>query len=112
MFFPLLIEFEETLRPTCYTPERTAPKFFVREDNDARRRLCYKGAYPRKFIPENINYLDHNILELGNRMKAHSSKKNELFYDSMDTVFRRKTPLAVRRYISYSLIIERNYQKR
>eukprot|EP00826_Nyctotherus_ovalis_P010438 TRINITY_DN1274_c0_g1_i1.p1 TRINITY_DN1274_c0_g1~~TRINITY_DN1274_c0_g1_i1.p1 ORF type:complete len:100 (+),score=0.85 TRINITY_DN1274_c0_g1_i1:108-407(+) len=63
----------------------------------ARRRNLYRRLNSKKHVEGNINYLDHNILSLGNRSRASSIiKATERLYESVDNLSRRKSPLLTR----------------
>lgn len=50
----------------------------------------YRGQRPRKRVPENMNYYDHNILGLGNRLPLKQENSLTLF-KSIDAVIRNRT---------------------
>jgi len=78
-------------RQDYFTPIRHA-RAYTRsgEEIDSQLKLKYKGYYPKKAVKGNINYLDHNILSLGNRL---SVSKADGFYDSVDIAFRNGSPV-------------------
>lgn len=57
------------------------------EEIDSQLKLKYNGHYPKKLVKGNINYLDHNILSLGNRQSVSNAKDNGL-YDSVNAAYR------------------------
>jgi len=62
-----------------------------------RRRNLYKGLNPKRHVEGNINYLDHNILSLGNRSRTSSINNNpDILYESVDKASKRKSPLPTR----------------
>lgn len=42
-----------------------------------RRQGLYKGLNPRRYVQGNVNYLDHNILSLSNRVQAYTVNKTK-----------------------------------
>jgi len=77
---------------SCYTPRGCISHSHAEEEEiDNRKKLLYRGHSPKRFVPGNINYLDHNILSLSNRSYVCSTPKDE-FYDSFEAVSRRKSP--------------------
>eukprot|EP00826_Nyctotherus_ovalis_P039175 TRINITY_DN3742_c0_g1_i3.p1 TRINITY_DN3742_c0_g1~~TRINITY_DN3742_c0_g1_i3.p1 ORF type:complete len:300 (-),score=37.63 TRINITY_DN3742_c0_g1_i3:66-965(-) len=77
------------LSGTCYTPRSCIfHSHALEEEMDSRRKLMYRGRSPRRFVPGNVNYLDHNILSLGSRNLVCSTPKDQ-FYDSFEASSRR-----------------------
>lgn len=72
---------------------------------DSRQQLRYKGQAPRKRIASNLNYYDHNILGLANRLTSNIPLNTQIkgkqenqapIFDSIDnTVKRSKSQPAV-----------------
>lgn len=81
---------------TCYTPRGCISHSHAQEEElDNRRKLLYRGHSPRRFVPGNINYLDHNILSLGNRSYICSTPRDD-FYDSFEAISRRESPRPIK----------------
>ena len=50
----------------------------------------YRGQSPRKRVPDNRNYYDHNILGLSNRLPLRYENSSTLF-KSMDSIIHNRS---------------------
>ena len=61
-----------------YQRESTSMRLLLgASELDARLKLRYKGNCWRRRVSNNINYLDHNILGLGNRLPTAATKPDD-----------------------------------
>lgn len=62
------------------------------EEAEKRHQLRYKGKSPRRRVPDNLNYLDHNILNLDGRIEKEMKYYNRVehpFYQFAEGVPKR-----------------------
>ncbi len=70
---------------------RQSTSFLGDEEIETRYQLKYRGQAPRRKVPGNVNYCDHNILGLQNRSGTNkvSDPADAPLFDSADTSLKR-----------------------
>lgn len=74
-------------------PETNSKEYTITErELENRHKLLYKGYCPRKKIDGNVNYCDHNILELKSRdIIKQTDKQGNKLYQSSDVISRSRS---------------------
>lgn len=84
------LDLDFAFNDTCYTPRPCT----ATNQMEVQAELLYRGCCSRRFVPGNINYLDHNILSLQNRTKILNTEKiQDPFYESIDETLRKNSPI-------------------
>ena len=74
---------------TCHTISQ-GHKLLSAEEVDARLKLRYRGTSPKKRLVQNVNYYDHNILGLQNRLAVQENSGDVVpLFESVDCTAKR-----------------------
>ncbi len=67
------------------------------DEVEFRYQVRYRGQAPRRRVPGNLNYYDHNVLGLDNRKTtAHLDTSGDPFFDTKDDLKRNKSVPSLR----------------